>query len=269
MTPALPAGFLAVPIAHRALHGPGRPENSAAALAAAVAAGYAIEIDLQLSADGQAMVFHDATLDRMTAASGAVRARTAAELTAIALAGGDGAGMPTLAEALALVAGRVALLIEIKDQSGVLGPTDGALERATAAALAGYPGPVAVMSFNPHSVAAMARLAPGLPRGLVTEAFALHDYPQARGRPEAEARLRALAAIADFDAVDAGFISHDHRDLSRPRVAGLKARGVPVLAWTVRSPAEEEAARRLADNVTFEHYLPPLPHPARAAAGPG
>jgi glycerophosphoryl diester phosphodiesterase len=267
MRPPLPPEFLAVPLAHRGLHGPGRPENSAAAVAAAIAAGYGVEIDLQSSVEGRAMVFHDATLDRMTGATGRVRDRTAADLAALALRGGDGAGIPTLSEVLALVGGRVPLLIEIKDESGAFGPVDGALERATAAALEGYAGPVAVMSYNPHSVAAMARLAPHLPRGLVTEAFPLKDYHWARSDPEGEARIRELAAIADFDAVDASFVSHDHRDLDRPRVGELAARGVPVLTWTIRSPAEEAAARRIARNITFEGYLPPLPgHAARTVA---
>ena len=264
LRPDLPAAFLATPIAHRALHGPGRPENSAAAIAAAVEAGYGIEIDLQGSVDGVAIVFHDETLDRLTTESGPVRARSADALSAIALAGGDGAGIPTLAEVLALVAGQVPLLIEIKDQTKTPGGFDEALERATAEALAGYAGPVAVMSFNPRSMAAMARLAPDVPRGLTTYAFPLSDFPAAQDDPAAEARLRALAEIAAFDEVGASFISHHHRDLDRARVAELKARGVPVLCWTTRTPEEEAAARRIADNVTFEHYPAAVPATARA-----
>ena len=134
--PPLPAAFLERPIAHRALHGPGRPENSRAAIRAAVAAGYGIEIDVQPSADGVAMVFHDADLDRLTGTAGPIRGRTAADLARLPLHGGD-EGIPTLAEVLALVAGRVPLLVEIKDQDGALGPGVGALEAATAAACAG------------------------------------------------------------------------------------------------------------------------------------
>jgi glycerophosphoryl diester phosphodiesterase len=259
----LPPDFLAVPLAHRALHGPGRPENSAAAVVAAIEAGYGIEIDLQGSADGRAMAFHDPTLDRMTAETGPVRASGAAELAAIPLAGGGGAGIPTLEEILALVAGRVPVLIEIKDQSGTMGPVDEVLERATAAALEGYAGPVAVMSFNPHSVAAMARHAPDVARGLTTCAFSQEDVPEAADDPAIEAGRRALAAIEAFDRVGASFISHDHRDLDRPRVAELKARGVPVLSWTIRSPEEEAAARHVANNVTFEGYLPAISRPSR------
>jgi len=264
--PDLPAPFLSIPLAHRALHGSGRPENSIAAIAAAVEAGYGVEIDLQASADGQAMVFHDAALDRLTAESGPVGARSAAQLSKIALLGGDGVGIPTLAEVLALVAGRVPVLIEVKDQSRVMGPVDGLLERATAAALADYAGPVAVMSFNPHSVIAMAHLAPSVARGLTTCAFSPEDVPAAATDPAIEAARLALAGIESFDRVGASFISHDHRDLTRPRVCELKARGVPVLAWTIRTPEEEIAARHIAENITFENYLPPLPSPATSPA---
>ena len=85
--PALPPAFLDRPIAHRALHdkSQGRPENSVEAIRAAVEAGYGIEIDLQLSSDGEAMVFHDYDLARLTAVEGPVRTRSAAELGAIPL----------------------------------------------------------------------------------------------------------------------------------------------------------------------------------------
>ena len=157
----LPTSFAARPIAHRALHGPGRPENARAAILAAVEAGYGIEIDLQLSSDGAAMVFHDETLDRLTAETGPVRARRAADLQQIRLTGGDDR-IPTFAEVLGMVAGHVPLLVEVKDQSGTLGESDGALERAAASDVSGYVGPLAFMSFNPHMVAHLADLAPDI-----------------------------------------------------------------------------------------------------------
>lgn len=245
--------FVARPLAHRALHGPGRAENSLDAVRAAVAAGYGIEIDLQLSADGQAMVFHDATLDRLTAAHGPLSARNAAELADIALRGGGGT-IPTLAQVLQAVAGRVPLLIELKDQTGTLSAGPDRLEQAAAAALTGYAGPVAVMSFNPQSVAAMARLAPDVARGLTTCAFADADWPAPT--PDMAARRERLRAIADFGPVGASFISHDWRDLGAGAVTSLRAQGVPVLCWTIRSPQQEAIARLGADNITFEGYAP-------------
>ena len=124
MSPRLPEGFLRQPIAHRALHSDGRPENSRAAVAAAVTHGYGIEIDLQLSADGVAMVFHDYALDRLTSETGAVQSRPAAALQSIGLTGGD-EGIPTLSDVLALVQARVPLLLELKDQDGAMGPECG------------------------------------------------------------------------------------------------------------------------------------------------
>ncbi len=254
MSPVLPSGFLTAPLAHRGLHDAarGRPENSRAGIRAAIARGYGIEIDLQLSADGQALVFHDYDLARLTGAAGPVRHRTAAQARRIALHHGDGETIPTLPEVLDLVGGRVPLLIEVKDQDGNMGPDIGPLEHAAAAALRGYAGPVALMSFNPHSTAELARLAPHLPRGLVTCGYDPLEWPLSVETCE---RLRE---IPDFDTSSANFISHDKADLARPRVRQLRARGVPVLCWTVRSPAEEAAARRFADNVTFEGYAAAL-----------
>ena len=258
MRPALPKVFLRAPRAHRALHDAAarRPENSLSAVRAAVAAGYGIEVDLQLSADGQAMVFHDDALERLTGAPGRVDARPAAELGALPLIGGNGEGVPTLAQALAAVAGKVALLLELKDQSGWLGATDGRLEAATVRALNGYAGPVAVMSFNPAMVARLAELAPDLPRGLTTYAFPAEDFPQTADDPALEAHRARLAAIADYDRVRASFVSHHWRDLANPRLFELRAQGVPILCWTIRSHEEERAARRVAQNITFEGYLP-------------
>ena len=253
--PALPPVFLTTPIAQRALHdrAAGLPENSRAAIRAAVAAGYGIEIDLQLSADGQAMVFHDYDLKRLTAETGPVRQRSAADLGRIPLASGDGEGIPTLAEVLEIVAGQVPLLIEIKDQDGGMGPDVGPLEQAAARVLQGYGGPVAVMSFNPHSVAAFGAAAPGLPRGLTTSAYDPGDWNLSR------ATCDRLRDIPDFDRVGASFISHEAADLARDRVQALRAAGVPVLCWTIRSEAQDRAARAFADNVTFEGYAAKAP----------
>jgi glycerophosphoryl diester phosphodiesterase len=250
---SLHPAFVHRPIAHRALHdrAQGRPENSRAAIRAAIEHGYGIEFDLQLSADGVPMVFHDPYLMRLTGQDGAVRERTAEELGRLSLKGGE-EGIPTLGEVLALVAGRVPVLIEVKDQSHVLGPVEGTLEEATVAALRGYEGPVALMSFNPHSAMALRDAAPDLPRGLVTCSY---DPSDPEWAPAGGARLDRLRAIADFDAAGACFISHEAADLGRGRVSELKAQGVPVLCWTIRSPEAERQAREVADNVTFEGYL--------------
>lgn len=251
----LPPAFLKAPLAHRALHdkAAGRVENSPAAIRAAIDAGYGIEIDLQLSADGQAMVFHDYDLKRLTGETGPVQQRRAAELAQITLSGGQDT-IPTFAQVLQLVAGRVPLLIEIKDQDGAMGARVGRLEQAVARDLRGYAGPVAVMSFNPHSVLQMAQLAPDVPRGLTTSAYTQDDWKLL----PAGVRDR-LRGIPDYDPVGACFISHEAADLPRARVADLKRRGTPVLCWTIRSPQAERQARQIADNITFEGYPAAIP----------
>ncbi len=257
MPPAvpLPRPLVTVPLTHRGYHeaATGRPELSMAAFRAAIAAGYGIELDAQLSADGQAVVFHDDTLDRMTDATGPVIDRTAADLARIALLD-TAETIPTLRQVTDLVAGRVPLLIEIKDRNDTRGPTGGQLEQAVADVLHGYPGPVAVMSFNPHIVATMARMAPDLPRGLTTE-----YYDHAVCAPIPPAICDRLRDVPDFAATGSSFVSHRFTDLGMPRVADLKAQGAAILCWTIASPADEASARRVADNITFEGYAAAFP----------
>ncbi|MEX0280779.1 MAG: glycerophosphodiester phosphodiesterase family protein [Arenibacterium sp.] len=255
MTTALPPDFVNVPIAHRGLHDASKqcPENSRAAIRAAIDAGYGIEMDLQLSADGEAMVFHDYHLGRLTSETGLVRERSSAELQKIPLLNGDGETIPTLVEILSLVDGRVALLLELKDQDGAMGPDIGGLEAATARALTGYSGRVALMSFNPHSVNELGRIVPSYPRGLVTSDYDPGDWPLPR---EICDRLRE---IPDFEPVGASFVSHEATDLGRARVQKLRDNGAPVLCWTIRSAEAEAHARQYADNVTFEGYRAKIP----------
>ncbi|ARE40290.1 Glycerophosphoryl diester phosphodiesterase [Rhodovulum sp. P5] len=253
MTP-LPQAFLTAPIAHRAYHGAGRPENSMAAVRAAIDGGYGIEIDIQPSADGVPMVFHDYGLDRLTGEAGPVSGRRARALQQITLLGGEET-IPTLDAVLEEVSGRVPLLIEIKDQDGAMGMDVGPLERAVAAVLSGYDGPVAVMSFNPHAIAEIAEAAPDIPRGLTTCAYEPEHWPTLHG-PVRE----VLRAIPDFDRLGASFISHRWSDLARPRVAELRSAGFAIFCWTVRSAREEAIARSVAHNITFEGY--PARHPA-------
>ncbi|SLN29797.1 glycerophosphodiester phosphodiesterase family protein [Pseudooctadecabacter jejudonensis] len=244
----LPASFLDRPIAHRALHDANWAENSAQAVGAAVEAGYGVEIDIQPSKDGVPMVFHDYDMARLTGLQGPIAGKTAADLADIPLSGGG--TIPTLSQVLEIVAGRVPLLIEIKDQDGGLGPMVGPLQQAVCAALEGYGGDVALMSFNPHAVAACQTHAPHIPRGLVTCPYPAEDWPTVPSKTR-----QAQAMIPDFDRVGASFISHQEDDLNSPHVAKLRARDVPILCWTIRSPTQEAEARKIAHNITFEGYL--------------
>ena len=247
---ALDPAFLSVPIAHRGLHGPGRPENSLAAARAAIAAGHGIECDIQPASDGTPMVFHDYDMMRLTGEAGHIARLSPEELSRRRLLGTD-QGIPTLAEFLELVAGQVPLLVEIKDQDGRLGPDHGPLPARVARMLAEYDGPVAAMSFAPDTVAACHAAAPDLAVGLTTCAFAADDWGMVP--PD---RRAALARIDDYDRTGASFISHAHGDLCDPRVDALRAAGAGILCWTIRSPEAEAAARRIAHNITYEGYAP-------------
>lgn len=247
----LPDSFLTRPIAHRGLHDvdAGRAENSHSAIAAALDAGYAIEIDLQMSSDAVPMVFHDYDLGRLTDETGAITMRTAKELRQIPLRH-DGGGIPTLQDVLTQVAGKVPLLIEMKDQDGQMGPNIGPMGQAVADILRGYSGDYALMSFNPHMIAQMRDLLPDAPRGIVT------DHYNAKSWGYLPEHIRdSLRDIPDYDRTGASFISHNQADLSAAPVARLKERGAVILCWTVKSAKVEKTARQVADNITFEGYL--------------
>jgi glycerophosphoryl diester phosphodiesterase len=223
------------PFAHRGLHGQGRAENSRAAFQAAIAAGHGIELDVQASRDGEAMVFHDYQLDRLTGESGDVAVRSAAQLGAIRLSGTDET-VPTLREVLQLVSGRVPVLIEVKAPDRNVARLCLAVFRA----LEGYRGPVGVMSFNPEVPRWFAAHAPRVLRGLVVTE---NSKRRLRGRLE-----RAIA----FWRSGAQFLAYDVRDLPSRFARKHRKRGVPVFTWTVRSDADRARAALHADQIIFE-----------------
>ena len=213
--------------AHRGLHGEGRVENSPSAFAAAIERGLGIECDVQRSRDGEAMVFHDWDLDRLSSEHGPVKVRDAAELGQIAL-GATGDTIPTLADLLSQIGGKVPLLIEIKSKREVrFAPLCFAVRRA----LEGYRGPVAVMSFDPRAMRWFARHAPHIVRGLVVTE---------EGRRTLSGRLRRHLSLWQ---ARAEFLAYDIRDLPSRFALAQRARGLPLLTWTVRSPDLAERAR--------------------------
>jgi glycerophosphoryl diester phosphodiesterase len=229
------AALGAAPFAHRGLHGGAIVENSNGAFRAAAEGGYGIECDVQLSRDGEAMVFHDDDLDRLTNASGPVAARTAAELRAIRLYTSREV-MPTLAEALQVIGGRVPLLIEVKAPNRRVGP----LCKAVARALDDYGGPVGIMSFNPEVGAWFAHRVPARLRGLVVSERGKKGL---RGR--IERRLALWRSRADF-------LAYDISDLPSSFAAAARRRGVCVYTWTVRTEPERTRAAAQADQIIFE-----------------
>lgn len=242
--------WLVRPFAHRGLHDrtKGIVENTGSAFQAAIDAGYAIETDVRASGDGEILVFHDATLERLTEGSGAV-----AELGATALKKtrfrGTSDKMFTLGDLLELISGRVPLLIEIKSGWSGQGP----LEQRIAEYLASYQGHAAVMSFDPRSVAAFATATPDTPRGLVAGRF---DDPLHWAGLTTWQRFKLRHLLSAFIARPQ-FIAYDIRAL--PALAPVAARtlfGWPLLTWTVRSKAERRTARKWADAMIFEGFRP-------------
>jgi glycerophosphoryl diester phosphodiesterase len=236
------------PIAHRGLHDPaqGIVENSASAALAAVAGRYAIEADLQVSADGEAMVYHDDTLGRVSDGVGALRNMAAAALKGVAFrATAD--RMMVLGDLLDLVAGRVTLVLELKSRF------DGDLRLAarTAGVLAGYGGPVAVMSFDPALITEMRRIAPRIVRGI---AAGRRCPPLVWKFLKPAQRLELTFLLHGWKSRPA-FLAYRVDDLAAitPRTARLLF-GLPLLAWTVRSAQDRAMAARFADQMIFEGF---------------
>lgn len=222
--------------AHRGLHGQGVPENSPSAFADAISAGIGIELDVQRSRDGRAMVFHDWDFDRLTDETGEVIKRNAAEIEKIRLKGNDD-HIPSLRRTLEQIAGQVPVLIELKS----------AYDRRTASlclavqrALEGYRGQHAVMSFDPRVAQWFSRHSPRTIRGLVVKETGKKNL-----RGAWERRLALWHGKPDF-------LAYNVDDLPSGFAARQRARGLPVLTWTVRTTGQQEIALAHADALIAE-----------------
>jgi glycerophosphoryl diester phosphodiesterase len=239
------------PIAHRGLHNvaQGVIENTRSAFLAAVAGDFAIECDIQLTADGDAVVFHDFTLDRLTEAQGRVSALTVAQLKAVRFKQ-TADPMLTLAELLALVAGKVPLIVEIKSAfNGELALTRRAIEVVKA-----YQGPLALMSFDPDCLICLKQEAPQLVRGFVGETH--HDDPHYRDHVAPD-MIRRLEDFSFYPDAEPHFLSWRIADMPHPATvlyrSGLR---LPVICWTVRTDEDRARAALHADQITFEGFVP-------------
>ena len=234
-----PSWLREVALAHRGLHGPGGPpENSPAAFAAARAAGFGVELDVRLAADGVPVVVHDADLGRVTGRTVPVGATAARDLASHPLVAADGTPtgerIPTLAAVLAGLPD-VPVMVELKHDGVRLG----GLEPAVAAVLAAHRGPVCVASFHPAAIAWFRRRMPAVVRVLT-----LTHAPE-RGVPRWVARLPAERAVVRAAAPHA--LSHDVRGLPAAVTTAWRDAGGPVYAWTVRDAAALAVARAHAD----------------------
>jgi glycerophosphoryl diester phosphodiesterase len=234
------------PIAHRGLHvaASGVIENTPSAFRAAVAAGYGIECDLQISSDGEAMVHHDDTLGRLTDGAGRLDTVTADALRHVAFKSTTDR-MLSLGELCDLVAGHATLLIELKGNFA----GDTRLAARTADVLAGYGGPVAAMSFDPGLMAALRNLAPSLALGVI-------GMRREAGTP-VTAQMSALRYLRKVLAARPQFLAYRVADLtSAPPLLARHVLRWPVLTWTVRSPDDRARAAAYADQMIFEGFRP-------------
>ncbi len=234
-----------MPVAHRGLHhlSNGIPENSLAAFKAAAEAGYPIELDVHLLKDGGVAVFHDRNLKRLAGVEGKISELNQSDLSTYKILG-TSQTIPSLRDVLALVQGKVPLLIETKTEH-----LDGRLDQAVMQVLDGYKGAYALQSFNPYSVQWMRKNAPHAKRGLISGTL--------DARPDLKFYKRvALRHLLFVPIVLPHFIAMEQVCLAEPAVRLARLAKIPVLAWTVKSEVEMEAALARADNVIFENFAP-------------
>ena len=245
-----PAWLTARPVAHRGLHDISRGivENMPGAVQAAIAGNFAIEVDIQLTSDGEAMVHHDDALGRLTEGSGSLLEKTAAELKAVKFKNTP-ERMMSLGDLCTLVAGRVPLVIEVKSRFD----GDRKLVARMAEVLSAYSGPAVGMSFDPDQVLALRELMPDRPRGIVAErTYDAADWPEA-----SPAQRRGMTHLRHAFRTRPQFVAYWVDEL--PAAAPWIARnifGLPLLTWTVRTPEQRERAARYADQMIFEGIVP-------------
>ncbi len=233
-------------IAHRGLWSPdGAPENSLAAFQAATKAGYAIELDVHLTADGEAVVFHDATLERMTGTPGRLRDHKAADLATLRLKDTDET-IPTLAEVLALIGHRAMVHIELKTPFGEVGP----LEHRVSDILVDHNGPTCIIGFNPYSHAWFAQHHPQILLGLNS-----YSYTGEHAATVAPEQRRAFAALEHIALAKPHFLALGLDLLPSKKADILRKEGMPVIAWTVRKTQDWDAIKAHCDNMVFEGFL--------------
>jgi glycerophosphoryl diester phosphodiesterase len=238
------------PIAHRGLHdaASGVIENTAGAVRAAIAAGYGIEVDVQISADGEAMVHHDAVLGRLIDGDERLDRLSAAALGRVTFRGSD-ERMMTLGELCDLVGGRVPILVELKSRFD----GDRRLPARVAAVLAAYSGPAAPMSFDPMQLALLRQKAPRLPRGIIAAKYRPHPYWD-----QMPAWLRyGMGSLLPALTARPHFVAYAIDNL--PALAPFLARHalcLPLMTWVVRTEAERQRAAHWADQMIFEGFRP-------------
>jgi glycerophosphoryl diester phosphodiesterase len=245
-----PDWLTARPVAHRGLHDISRGivENMPGAVQAAIAGDFAIEVDIQLTADGEAMVHHDHVLGRLTEGSAPLIEMTAAELKAVKFKD-TGEQMMSLSDLCNLVAGRVPLVIEVKSHFG----GDRKLVTRMAEVLASYDGPAVGMSFDPDQVLALRELLPSRPRGIVAE----RTYEDEYWAKLTQAQRDSMLYLRHGFQTQPHFVAFkvDHLPAPAPWIA-RNLFGCALLTWTVRTAEQRARAAQYADQMIFEGFVP-------------
>jgi glycerophosphoryl diester phosphodiesterase len=245
-----PDWLTARPVAHRGLHDISRGivENMPGAVQAAIAGNFAIEVDIQLTADGEAMVHHDHVLGRLTEGSAPLIEMTAAELKAVKFKY-TGEQIMSLSDLCNLVAGRVPLVIEVKSQFG----GDRKLVTRMAEVLASYDGPAVGMSFDPDQVLALRDLLSSRPRGIVAE----RTYEDEYWAKLTQAQRDSMLYLRHGFQTRPHFVAFkvDHLPAPAPWIA-RNLFGCALLTWTVRTAEQRARAGRYADQMIFEGFVP-------------
>lgn len=246
------ADIFSQPIAHRGLHNRvnGVIENSATAFARAVKGGYGIECDLQLSGDGIPVVIHDSDLERLTGQTGSVSTLSAGQLGRISLLGSSSGDCTQTFEALlAQIGGAVPLIVELKQQPA---ERSGQFADAVVKAAADYAGPMVFKTFDPELIRLVRKAGHTRPLGIITMRY---DDDESKGMLTFWQRF-FLRHLLHQPSTKFDFISCDHTALRLPAVRLARRSGMKVMTWTVKSYDQEQAARRYADQIVFEDFLP-------------
>jgi glycerophosphoryl diester phosphodiesterase len=223
-------------------------ENTLAAAEAALARNYAIECDVQITREGEAVVFHDATVDRLMDATGRVDSFTAHELSSLSYKHCD-QKIVLLHDFLARVGGRVPVIVDIKSHYN----GDMRLAARTVAIVESLPWPVSLKSLDPQVLIYLRQAGAACPVGLIARA----DYADEEWVGLARDRLERLAGFTDFPLVKPDFLSWNHIDL--PHAVPMLCRsgiGMPVMTWAVSSAEAGSQAKNWADQIIFEGFEP-------------
>lgn len=238
--------FLKWLYAHRGLHdnASDAPENSMRAFQKAVDAGFGIELDVQLTKDGVPVVFHDDTLQRICGVGEKIRENTFEELQRLSLCGTD-QKIPKFEEVLRLVDGKVPLIVELKIEAVDLSVCPAADRLLTA-----YKGMYCMESFNPLGVLWYRKNRSDVVRGQLSDAFL-------KGKEYSGPLYFLLQNLLFNWLAKPDFIAYNHkyRGILSRRICRAFYRNTAV-AWTIKSQAELDEARKHFDLYIFDSFLP-------------